>query len=218
MSVPIAAVVGGNGAGKSMFACRLALAAAESGLGVWGTARLLDADGQTHPAWRPVDCWDSLLSARNGLVWLDEVTGVLGARDTMGLPPEVLDRLVQLRRRNVRVVWTAPSWRHADTVLRSVTQRVYVVRAVVRTGGGVDSWPVTHVSRVKGWAPDDLSEDDGSPSERARPVYRGWLYPSRSRYRHHYDTHAPVLRLGHLTSRGTCSVCGGRRSVPACKC
>jgi hypothetical protein len=202
-----------------MFAARLSIRAADRGLTVWGTARLLDpTSGEEHPNWRPLSSWDDLLEARDGLVWLDEVTGVLGSRDTMGLPPEVLDRLVQLRRRNVRVVWTAPSWKHADLILRSVTQRVFVVRPLVRTGRGVDQWPVTRLSRVVAWDPADLSEDDGRPKERARPVWRGWLAPAHSRYRLCYDSSAPVLRLGHLTQRGTCSVCGGRRSVPSCKC
>lgn len=219
MTVPIAAVTGGNGAGKSMFAARLAARSAARGGAVWSTATLLDpATGQPHPAWQPLDSWESLMQARNGLVWLDEVTGVLGARDTMGLPPEVLDRLVQLRRRNVRVVWTAPSWRHADTMLRSVTQRVYVVRPIIRTGGGIDSWPVTRLSRVTAWMPEDLTDDDGSPREKAKPVWRGWLAPAHSQWRHHYDSSAPVLRLGHMTQKGTCSVCGGRRSVPRCEC
>lgn len=219
MSVPISAVCGGNGAGKSMFAARLAARMADRGGVVWSTAVLLDpATGQPHPQWRPLESWDVLLEAENGLVWMDEVTGVLGARDTMGLPSEVLDRLVQLRRRNVRVVWTAPSWRHADTVLRSVTQRVFVVRAIVRTGGGIDQWPVTRLSRVTAWMPEDLSEDDGLPGKRAKATWKGWLMPAHSKWRNYYDTSAPVLRLGHVTARGTCSTCGGKRTVPACKC
>src|SRR5690606_25349298 len=72
--------------------------------------------------------WDQLLSFSGGDVLMDEVIGIAASEQGKSLPKEVQLFLNQLRRRDVLLRWTAPSWSRANIVLREVTQAVTVCR------------------------------------------------------------------------------------------
>ena len=51
-----------------------------------------------------------------------------------------------------------------------------------------------------------------------RPVVKQLFYGVGSEVFAAYDTYSPVLRIGTAGETGRCLVCGGRISVPVCKC
>ena len=64
--------------------------------------------GAAHPSYEPLREWQQLLDAESCDVLLDEVTGVASSRESAGLPAPVANKLVQLRRADVVVRFSAP--------------------------------------------------------------------------------------------------------------
>jgi len=92
---------------------------------VLSTVRILDpATGEPHKLWKPLDGYQSMMDAEGCDMILDEVTGIASSRESMGMPAPVANLLVQLRRRDVALRWTAPSWKRADTIIRECSQAV----------------------------------------------------------------------------------------------
>lgn len=54
--------------------------------------------------------------------------------------------------------------------------------------------------------------------EQLRPMTVDWHWGPGSPVFSAYDTFDAVLSIGTVTDSGRCYRCGGRRSVPACKC
>lgn len=124
-SFPIHAYIGANGGGKSMCAVFDSLPTLAAGRPIVSTVRILDpATGEPHPLWVKLDDYRTLLQVEKCDVILDEVTGVASSRESSGMPAAVANLLVQLRRRDVALRWTAPNWKRADTIIREVSQGV----------------------------------------------------------------------------------------------
>jgi hypothetical protein len=124
-SFPIHAYIGANGGGKSLAAVYDSLPTLAAGRPVLSTVRILDPKtGLPHPLWIKLDGYAPLLEAESCDVILDEVTGVASSRDSAGMPAVVANRLVQLRRRDIALRWTAPNWKRADTIIRECSQGV----------------------------------------------------------------------------------------------
>jgi hypothetical protein len=175
-----------------------------------------------HPLWVPFTDWRQLLSAVRCDVIMDEVTGVASSRESQAMPPQVANFLVQLRRRDVVVRWTAPSWPRADKIIRECTQAVTYcsgsmgVRAV--DANGDRQW---RNRRLFKWRTYDASAfEDFTAGKReqmnAMTVDHHWGpgSPTFSAY----DTFDSVLSIGTVSDSGRCADCGGRRSAPACSC
>jgi hypothetical protein len=175
-----------------------------------------------HPLWVPFTDWRQLLSAVRCDVIMDEVTGVASSRESHSMPPQVANFLVQLRRRDVVVRWTAPSWPRADKIIRECTQAVtycegsFGIRAT--DANGDRQW---RNRRLFKWRTFDANAfEDFTAGKReamsAMTVDHHWGpgSPTFSAY----DTFDSVLAIGSVSDSGRCADCGGRRSAPACSC
>lgn len=226
---PIRAYIGANGGGKSLAAVHDALHALDHGRPVLSNVALYDPDtGQPHRLWVPLTSFSQLMEARGCDVLLDEVTGVASSREASSLPPQVANLLVQLRRRDLTLSWTTPSWSRADKIIREVTQLVTLCRGMASDhsaalAGGVD-WRPKRLFRWSSYDANDFDEwstnlGDTSRKRHARRVGRQWLWRPGSRCSEAYRTMDDVAVLGHSVSvGGTCLSCGGRRRVPPCSC
>lgn len=240
---PIHAYVGPNGSGKSLAAVWDSMPSLDRGRTVLSTVRLLDfrnprpCDDETctskdhaihaaaHPAYVELNDWPLLLAAEHCDVIMDEVTGVASSRESSGMPASVANLLVQLRRRDVVLRWTAPSWARADKIIRECSQ------AVTSCAG---YWPVTDEGRADDsedrqwrrrrmfkWRTFDASEFEEftvGTRDQLRPWAREWWWGPGSSAFDAYDTLDSVSTIGHVLDSGRCANCGGRRSLPACKC
>lgn len=91
---------------------------------VLSTMRFTTGAGVDHPLWTPLDDWAALVRAEHVDLVLDEVAGVASSRSSHALPPAVETKVQELRRADVALRTTAPSWKRADTVLREISQGV----------------------------------------------------------------------------------------------
>lgn len=238
---PITAYVGANGSGKSLLAVADVLPALDAGRPVVSTVRLLDPDSDTpceddsctwpghpdhraaHPAWVPLTSWDDILNAEHCDVLMDEVTGVVSSRSSMSLPGQIADTLVQLRRRDVVLRWTAPAWARADVLLRECTQAAVLTRGLLRKRVRGEDWPS---STWVWWKMADARDlDELTQAQRTggarSPLTiwgRGLIKIETLRARLAYDTLDSVASLSASIPRGTCLSCGGKITQPSCKC
>lgn len=223
--VPIMAYVGPNGSGKSLAAVRDTLPSLERGRRVLSTVQLLDkSTGKPHPLCELFTDWRQLLAAEHCDVLMDEVTGIASSRDSSALPSEVANVLVQLRKRDVQLRWTTPSWSRADRIIREVTQAVTLCtgmvpdRSVLKTDSDVGLWLPNRLFRLvtidAAALEDELSE---TKREKARRLaWELWWGPGSDAF-DSYETRGAVTTVGDTLQKGICFVCGGLRSPDRCK-
>lgn len=236
----IRAYVGANGHGKSLAMVNDVLPSLMAGRKVLSNVRILDFENPrpcddpactspnhethmaAHPLYIPLLDYSQLLEARGVDVLLDEVTGIASSRESSALPVQVVNLLVQLRRRDVTLSWTAPAWARADKVLREVSQVVVHCRGYSpktrQTGDGTRVW---RDRRLFWWrAYDAVAFEDFTIGKRQKlrpsPVQLFWRPGSLAMSA--YDTLDDVSALGWAMESGLCIACGGRRSVPKCSC
>lgn len=238
---PITGYIGANGSGKSLLAVGDALGHLDRGRVVLSTVRLVDPEsdepcddptctyalhpehGRAHPLWRPLLTWQDLLNAESCHVILDEITGIASSRESQGLPGEIADRMMQFRRRDVTVAWTAPSWARCDLLLREVTQCAVLCRGVIRRRAAGQTWRASTLvaSRmVDARDLDELTQAQRLGTARAplRTIVRGMMLVSRSRGAGAYRTLDSVASLHRSSTRGQCLSCGGTRTAARCRC
>jgi hypothetical protein len=221
-----------NGGGKTLAAVYDSLPTLAAGRPVVSTCRILDPrTGEPHPLWVPLDDWRMLLELELCDVIMDEVTGIAGARDAMGLPSAIQNHLNQLRKDDVTLRWTTPNWRRADTIIREVTQALttcvgFMPRAeTVMTDDGIPRrwkqrraflWRTYDAQKFEEWS--STKERSPSKANRIRPVARQLLWGPGSPTLDMYDTYEVALTLGVVSEKGLCMDCGGRRPAKACVC
>lgn len=177
----------------------------------------------SHPFYVPLRTFGQLLDWRDGDVLLDEVTGVASSRDHASLPAPVLDLLVQLRRRNIALRWTAPAWSRADKVIREVTQAVTLCTASMpkRRPQPADEAPRLWFDRrlftLRTYDAAMFEDWETSQAESIRPEVRQLFWRPGLTLGSAYDTLDPVQSLGYSVL-GTCISCGGRRAQARCSC
>lgn len=231
--MPITAFVGKNGSGKTLcMVDRLALPALEAGLPVVSgmtlfksadDAELPSEERERHPLWVPLYTWRQIPDLEDCTLLLDEISSAFGSRESAKMPPQVASTLQQLRKRNVLVGWTGPSWKRADVVLREVTKEVVLCtgNSPVRSTGS--RWPSNRKFRFESFSADDFEEFSVSAAKSTREA--GLSPVSKQRYKRQknkahllYDTMEPIGMLDHHDEYGQCAVCGGTRRRPACSC
>lgn len=243
--VPILCCAGPNGSGKSLAMVALTLPDLDAGRTVLSTVRLLDfrnprpcdddrctSDSHgtaghmaAHPNYVPLTDFRQLLDVQHATVLLDEVTGAADARESMGLPVQVRNLLVQLRRRDVVLRWTSPSFMFADVTIRRVTQAVLFSRGFAAVQNEDSVWRDRRLFRWDCYDARDIPRDESSTDPQARlrdagirPLVRSWFWRPGSLAEGAYDTRDQVLTLGVANDAGMCVTCGGRRSAPRCSC
>jgi hypothetical protein len=237
---PIHAYVGPNGSGKSLAAVWDTMPTLDSGRPVLSTVRLLDwrnprpCDDPTcqspdharhmaaHPLWVPLTEWSQLLDAERCDVLMDEVTGVASSRESGGMPAAVANLLVQLRRRDVVLRWTAPSWARADKIIRETSQAVTYCLGYMKVADvdeqGDRSWSRRRLFRWRTYDTAHFDEFTEGKRENLKAwVAEWWWAPGSDAFRA-YDTLDAVLSIGTVLETGRCATCGGTRRAPACTC
>lgn len=185
-----------------------------------------DGSGRTHqaahPLYVPLREWEQLLEAERCDVLLDEVTGVASSRESHSMPAPVANKLVQLRRADVTVRWTAPSWARADKIIRECSQAVTYCRGYMSKEmsdeGGDRLWRNRRLFRWVTYDADAFEDFTAGKREQLPPMGRDWHWAPGSPVLDAYDTFDAVSTVGTVTDSGRCYRCGGRRPVPSCKC
>ena len=209
--VPILGVTGVNGAGKTLLAVELSIDRMRAGIPVYSSVPIDAGDVQS----RPLVSLTQLLTLRDCVVLLDEIATVFSSRSSSSVPSEVVTFLQTLRHRGeqgVSVIWTAPSWKRADILVRECTQAVATVRPILRRSTPDSLWPRPLVAGVGVLDCTDVGTDE-APSRVLRR--RLWI-PQRSVAWGAYDTHADTPQIGRLLASGPCPDCGGTRSREKC--
>lgn len=228
-SAPIIGYCGLNGHGKTFAMVRDSLLGLALGYNVLSTVNILDPEsGNSHPRFELFRSWQQLQGGRNTEILLDEVTGVMDARDS-GMPKYVRRMLPQQRRENNRVSWTGIDWDNSDRRLRQLTWAMvrcrghFPKRPEVRSDGFVDAVPM--------WAPNRLfvlttfdaqrmtqSDDSAQITEdkdrkrRARVLNREFVRGPGSVAFSCYNTLDSVSQVD-----GSCPVCQGRIPEKVCR-
>lgn len=224
---PIHAYVGANGSGKSLAMVHDTLPSLDAGRTVLSTVRLLDpVSGDPHPSYVRLTDWSQLLEAEHCDVLFDEVVGIASSRESQGMPVQVANLLVQLRRRDVVLRWSAPAWARADKIIRECTQAVTVCRGFLAKLDP-DSPALWAPKRLFKWSTYAAIDYDRATS--AQPNVPGgavqkvsadtsWFWGPNSAAFLSYDTLDSVERVGDVLDSGRCVHCGGRKSIPRCSC
>lgn len=237
----IRCAVGPNGGGKTALCVYDLLPSLERGRKVISTVRLLDYENPrpcddptcespnhhkhmaAHPLYVRWTGWHQLIEAEHCDVFADEVTGVASARDWSNLPGSVVNVLVQLRRRDVTLTWTAPSWAMADSVLKRVSQGATVCTGYLPVDG-VDSeglereWRNRRLFRWMTYDAALLTDlEAGKRDKLHRLAFALHWGPGSDAFKA-YDTFDAVDTVGFVNQSGPCEVCGGRRQARMCSC
>jgi len=242
---PIRAYIGSNGSGKSACAVYDLLPSLEAGRHVLSTVRLLDyesprpcddgncpclkSDEKRHKAahelYVPWTRWQQLADAEHLDVFADEITGVASGREWSSLPAPIANLLCQLRRRDVTLSWTAPSWSFGDSILKRTSQAATIcsgllpVTGVDSSGGG----RVWRNNRLFRWMTYDamlLSDLEAGKREKLRQMAFALQWGPGHPMFLAYDTWDAVESVGANVdgSSGACMVCNRQKRRETCDC
>lgn len=241
----IVGFVGPNGSGKSLYAVWDTLPTLDAGYPVLSTVRLLDWRNprpcelgtdcpdtvghdlghlHAHPGWVPFTRWEQLLGWEYGDVIMDEVSGVASSRESHSMPGEVGNHLQQLRRGDIVVRWTAPSWARADKVIRECSQLAVAClgrmpkRFVAAEGEPERRWKQRRLFSARSYDATQFEDFTVNSRDRLKSLGSDLHWGPGSPAFDAYDTYDAVLAIGQTNAAGKCMACGGRRSIPACKC
>lgn len=220
-SMPISAYVGANGSGKTLCMVHDVLPSLFSGRDIFTTVPLHLPDGTTPGNVHLLTAWGQILDAQHADILLDEVSAICSSRDIQALPPQVATILQQLRKRDLTLRWTAPSWARADRVLRETTQLMTVCNGWISRKDPESSWRRHVLFRFRSYDAADYTDfsDPAHVSKRLKPLQASWYaLTKKSIAPRCYDTLAQVSTIGTVLDSGRCAVCGGRRRAPECTC
>lgn len=195
-------------------------------------AILNSVTGELADTYHRLRDWPQVLNAEHCFIYFDEVTGIAGSREAMGMPVDVQNVLNQLRRKDCLLVWTAPAWNRADTIIRSCTTMVVTCRGYFSDRSVLKSdtppawlpkrlfkWRVFPREDFDEWSASKASQDDkGKAVKPLRAKIVIWYWGIGSRAFSSYDTLGAVTRVGVVLDSGRCSSCGGRKTAPPCRC
>lgn len=241
-SFPIVAFVGPNGGGKTL-AMMVTSAPTRHGIpwecdnpdhrhtqeGVtagWrrmlSTVPILDGQGKPHPLYDPFNDFQQLVEVEHSDVYMDEVTSVASSRESQRMDARVLNKLVQLRKADVMLMWTAPNWARADKVMREVTQvvvecRGYFPAPMASNGGASAIWAPKRVFKFRAFDAMEFEEWSAAKRDKLDPLSVQWFKGPGSEAFTAYDTLGAVSMVASITPEDTCTVCEGRITRHICK-
>ena len=222
---PIHAYIGANGHGKSLAMMHDTYLSILSGRRILSTVRVIDPrTGDTYEHYERLQTLDQLVTARDCDVLLDEIVGALPSMPGQSLPVEMQLLLNQMRRRNIAMRWTAPSWMRCNVVLREVTQAVTVCRGYFpKYEHNTDDERVWGANRLFRWTTYDAYEfTDWSDTKEGtlKGKANAWAWRGKKMMAQYcYDTFDAVDNID--SGEGFCFSCGGMRPKlqrPACTC
>lgn len=183
-----------------------------------------EVHAKAHPYYVPWTTYQQLLNWRDGDVLADEITGFASSREIKNMPPQVANYLVQLRRRNVTLRWTTPSWGRADKIIREVSQAVTLCvgqwpkRRRPVAGQAPRVWRDNRVFVARTYDPQQFDEVEARRLEHAQAEVWAIYVGPKALVRSAYDTMDAVQALGWANEAGVCIQCGGERRRSACHC
>lgn len=225
--MPIHGYFGRNGMGKSLCMVHDTLPDLYRGDPILSTVKLLDAEtGEPYPNVTQLTNWDQVMSFKSGAILFDEIVGVAGAREGMSLPVQVQNLLVQLRRGDIALRWTAPGWARADKIIRETSVgatlcKAYLPKVVYDTAGRSMTWAQRRLFRFKTYSAEDFEEWTAakeSGQKKLRPATSAWYWGPGGRAMWSYDTYDEVSRIALPIDSGRCASCGGQRRPKPCTC
>lgn len=238
----IRAYIGLNGSGKSLAMVHDIWPSIQAGRRILSTVPILDpSTGEPHPQYERLTEWGQLLDARSCDVLFDEVQGIANSRASQGMPVQVQTFLHQLRRRDITLSWTSPSWSRADLLIREVTRAVTVCRGYFpEVRRGIDgeevprTWGANRLFRWITYDAADMTAWTDNSEFKLKGKVNAWLLRSApgvfgvwgpklpggrvALAQNLYDTLEAVDRIGDILDSGRCAHCGGVRRAPACAC
>lgn len=185
----------------------------------------LEGHLQAHAGYLRFTNWKQLLEFERGDVIMDEITGVADSAEHAGMPPEVRNKLPQLRRADIALRITGLSWARLNKRLREAAQAVTRCRGMFPVPANAE-FGSDRIFRPKRmtlagtYDTADLPVDDISEHafKEARAVKKGRLWIPDCIAKDAYDTFESVDSVGWVDLSGTCGYCGGGRSRPKCAC
>lgn len=218
--LPISAYCGANGSGKTLAMVHDTLPALFSGRDIWTTVPLTLPDGTTPSNVHVLTEWAQVLNATHADILLDEVSAIASSRDSQSMPPQVCTLLQQLRKRDLRLRWTAPSWNRADRVLRETTQLLTLCNGWISKTDPASQWRRHLLFRWRSYDAGDYTDfsDAVHTAKRLKPLRSCWYWLPSGLACHCYDSFAQVSTIGTVLDSGRCAICGGRRRVQECTC
>lgn len=219
MRWPISAYIGSNGSGKTLCMVHDTLPSLYQGRKIYTTVPITWPDGSPAPNVEMLHDWQQILNARHADILLDEVSSIASSRESDALPPQIATMLQQLRKRDLVLRWTAPSWSRADRILRETTKTVTICHGFFSVRDPNSQWRQNRLFRFKTYDSADYTDLEINQAQRKfDPLTSSWFLLSRHIAPHCYDTFASVSTIGTVLMSGRCAVCGGRRRVPECSC
>jgi hypothetical protein len=234
--VPIMAYVGANGAGKTLAAVHDTIPSLEAGRTVLSTVALINPrTGEPYPNFVPFTDWNQLLDLRHADVLMDEIVGIAASTEHASVPTQAVNIMMQLRRRDVCLRWTAPAWARAVKSIREVTKGVtlcsgHLPKPPARNPDGSKSQRMWAENRLFWWRTYDATTFEEFTLIKAQSLGQkktahnmkssaSALYwrPGRTA-EGTYRTLDEVSRVGQVSGAGLCIHCHGRRPVPQCRC
>jgi hypothetical protein len=227
----IHAYIGANGHGKSLAMMHDTKLSMDHARPILSTVRVLDPSKPWnsitgHPAYEgytPLRTWDQLLEFSGGDVLFDEVLGIAASESGRALPKPVQLLLNQLRRRDILLRWTAPSWSRANIVLREVTQAVTVCRGYLpkyeNRGDESRMWGMNRLFRWTTYDAMEFTTWSDAKESKLTGKANAWLWRPGSWAERSYDTFDSVDNVD--SGEGYCFRCGGERAkkkLDPCSC
>ena len=186
---------------------------------VLSTVRLLDPiTGKLHARYERFDDWQLLEKLEHAVVLLDEIQGVAHSRDSGGLPPNIMNLLMQLRKGEVRVLWSAPHWARADKLIREVTVTVTICEGSYPARGSGSLWLPNRRFLYRTYSTEDFDEWSSGKATKLRPLVTQRVWGPGSIGFRLYNTKQKVTSIGHANEAGACVACGGLRRRQECNC
>lgn len=218
-SYPIHAYVGPNGGGKTACMLHDTIPSILAGRRILSTVAVLDPR-TGEPYWNYVkfEDWDQLLEATHTDVLMDEMVGIANSRSASSLDVRAQNKLMQLRRADVVLRWTAPNWARADKIIREVTQAVTECRGSfpARTRAAVGEerrlwapkrlfcWTTYDSAEFEEWTAGKRDKAEKNGGVLCREFYYG---PGSDVFKA-YDTLDSVSIVAGLLDNGHCSIDG----------
>jgi hypothetical protein len=191
-----------------------------AGRQIYTTVPLFYPGGMVPDNVHLLSSWAQLLDVQHADILFDEVSAIASARDTESLPPQIATLLQQLRKRDLILRWTAPSWQRADRILRETTKLLTICHGWFPKKQQDSEWQQNRFFTFRSYDSADYTDFTSAQStmKRLKPLSKGRLLLSRHIAPKCYDTFASVSTIGTVLLSGRCAVCGGRRRVPECIC
>lgn len=216
---PISAYIGSNGSGKTLCMVHDTLPSLYEGRTIYTTVPITWPDGTEAPNVIMLHDWQQILDAQHADILLDEVSSIASSRESDSLPPQIATMLQQLRKRDLVLRWTAPSWSRADKILRETTKTVTICHGYMSRLGEDSQWRSNTLFKFVTYDSTDYTEIEINGVQRKfDSMTKSWYYLPRHIAPCCYDTFASVSTIGTVLMSGRCAVCGGRRRVPECSC